>query len=81
LRPGYAIPDLAGVPSTACFALQSRLEAARQLVACQVSGGGHRYWISQGLLSLELRAPPWGTPPIPPVPPAGLAPQRGDVPL
>jgi hypothetical protein len=69
----HAIPNLTGVPGTACLALQSRLEAARQLVACQVSGGGHRYWISQGLLSLELLAPPWGTPPIPPVP------QRGDV--
>jgi hypothetical protein len=75
----YTISDLAGVPSTSCFTLQSKLEPARELVACQVSGG-HRYWVSQGLLTYELGAAPASLPAIPPAPPADLATQPGGAP-
>ena len=74
----YTVSDLAGVPSTNCFTLQSKLEPARQLVACQVARG-HRFWVNQALLALEV-APPQGLPPIPPAPPADLATQPGGVP-
>jgi hypothetical protein len=79
-RPAvYTVSDLAGVPSTACFTLQSKLEPARQMVACQVSAG-HRYWVSQGPMTFELGAAPEGLPAIPPAPPADLATQPGGVP-
>ena len=72
--PGvYTVSDLAGVASTSCFTLQSRLEPARQLVACEVASG-HRYWVNQGLLTLEAREPP-GLPPIPRAPPVDWATQ------
>lgn len=83
--PGvYTVSDLAGVSSTACFTVQSKLEPAREVVACQVSAG-HRYWVSQGgvsegPLTLELSAAPAGLPAIPPAPPADLATQPGGVP-
>jgi hypothetical protein len=78
--PGvYTVSDLAGVPSTACFTLQSKLEQARQMVACQVSAG-HRYWVSEGPMTFELSAVPTGLPAIPPAPPADLATQPGGVP-
>jgi len=78
--PGvYTVSDLAGVPSTACFTLQSKLEPARQLVACQVAAR-HRYWVSQGLMTFELGAAPAGLPAIPPAPPADLATQPGGAP-
>jgi hypothetical protein len=75
----YTVSDLAGVPSTSCFTLQSKLEPARELVACQVSGG-HRYWVSQGLMTFELGAPPEGLPAIPPAPKPDMATQPGGVP-
>ena len=83
--PGvYTVSDLAGVPSTNCFTLQSTLEPARQLVACQVAAG-HRYWVSQGgvsegPLTFELGATPAGLPAIPPAPKPDLATQPGGVP-
>ncbi|THD59515.1 hypothetical protein [Phenylobacterium sp.] len=78
--PGvYTVSNLAGVPSTACFTAQSRRNPAHQLVACQVAAG-HRYWVSQGLLVLELIKPPMGLRPIPPAPPADLAARPGGVP-
>jgi hypothetical protein len=78
--PGvYTVSDLANVPSTSCFTLQSKLEPARQLVACQVPAG-HRYWVNQALLTLELGAPPADLPAIPPAPPPDLATQPGGVP-
>lgn len=75
----YTVSDLAGVPSTSCFILQSKLEPARQLVACQVSAG-HRYWISQGPLTFELNVPPSDLPPIPPAPKPDLSTQPGGAP-
>jgi hypothetical protein len=64
------VPDLANVPGTSCFTLQSRLEPARELVACQAAtGGGHRYWVNQRLLAVELSTPPAGLPPVPSAPP------------
>jgi hypothetical protein len=75
----YTVSDLAGVPSTNCFTLQSKLEPARQLVACEVAAG-HRYWVWQATLTLELPTPPAGLPPIPRAPPADLATQPGGVP-
>jgi hypothetical protein len=75
--PGVdTVSDPAGVASTACFTLQSKLEPARQLVACQVSAG-HRYWVSQGQLTFGLGAAPAGLPAIPPAPPADPATQPG----
>jgi hypothetical protein len=79
-EPGvYRVSDLAGAPSTACFTLQSRLEPARQLVACEVPAG-HRFWVSQALLTLELNSPPSGLPAIPPAPPTDWATQPGGAP-
>jgi hypothetical protein len=74
------IPDLANVPSTSCFTLQSRLEPARQLVACQTAAAGHRYWVNERLLALELPTPPAGLPPMPAAPPPDMATQPGGVP-
>lgn len=63
----YTVSDLAKVASTSCFVLQSKLEPARQLVACQ-EAVGHRFWVSQGPLTLEVTVPPAGLPPVPPAP-------------
>ena len=68
----YDVSDLAKVASTSCFVIQSKLEPARQLVACE-EPVGHRYWVSQGGVSqgeliYELPAPPAGLPPIPKAP-------------
>jgi hypothetical protein len=78
--PGdYRFSDLAKVASTDCFSLQSTLEPTRQLVACQVAAG-HRYWVSQGLMSLALASPPPGLAPIPPAPPTDWSTQPGGAP-
>ncbi|HEX3918575.1 MAG TPA: hypothetical protein VHW60_14655 [Caulobacteraceae bacterium] len=77
--PGdYRISDLAGAPSTDCAVLQSKLDPTHQLVTCQVATG-HRYWVAQGLLALEV-APPPGLPPIPTPPPTNWATQPSGAP-
>jgi len=66
--PGvYTVSDLARVASTSCFVLQSKLEPARQLVACE-EPVGRRYWVSQGTLTIEIAVPPAGLPPVPKAP-------------
>ncbi|HZZ89816.1 MAG TPA: hypothetical protein VFE13_15925 [Caulobacteraceae bacterium] len=91
-EPGvYTVSDLAGAPSTACFTLQSRLEPARMLVACEVRAqapgqsaakavGGHRYFANQRQMTVELAAPPTGLPPVPPAPPTDWTTQPGGAP-
>ena len=76
----YTVSDLAKVASTSCFVLQSRLEPARQLVACQ-EAVGHRFWVSQGPLTFEVTVPPAGLPPIPPAPPPDWSTQPGGAPF
>ena len=73
------ISDLAGVPSNACFMLQSKQDPMRQLFACRVSAG-QRCWISQGQLTLRLSALPWGSPSLPPTRPTDRAAQPGGSP-
>ncbi len=75
--PGVStISDPVGVPATNCFAATSRRDSTRELVACQVPAG-HRYWVSQGQMILELRTPPPWLRPIPPAPPANPSTQPG----
>jgi hypothetical protein len=76
----YTVADMANVPSTSCFTLQSRLEPARQLVACQTAAAGHRYWVNERLLAVEVATPPGGLPPIPLAPPPDMATQPGGAP-
>ena len=78
----YDVSDLARVASTSCFVLQSKLEPARQLVACE-QPVGHRYWVSQGPgpMTYELPAPPAGLPPIPKAPKPDWSTQPGGKPF